>query len=203
MECLLTWCLFAQNLPEVPGDKNKLVLYGGIGAGVLVLLLLLFLLFRKGKPRVDPEAGLAEDLATYPPAPRTTGARLLVVNQPGRLRLVVLAPVGKRAVAQDGEVEGVLEQVLRGLGEVAAGDKPRVRVWPPQLSSTGFAPTFLRLTRRPDPEGQPSRWVLLAGPARAGAQPVLLGLAVHLEAPSKLGKMILDETQWPEALRIQ
>jgi hypothetical protein len=94
------------------------------------------------------------------------------MNQPARLRLVVVAPVGRKVLSAD-QVEGVLEQVLRELGAAAAGDKPRVRVWPPQLSSAGFAPTFFRLTHRPDPAGKPSRWVLLAGPARAGGQPIL------------------------------
>src|SRR5262249_44477449 len=150
-----------------------------------VLLLLLVVMFLRRKKKVDPEQGLAEDLSTYPAAPR--GQRhyeLRVMNQPVRLRLVVVAPLGKRPV---GKVDSVLEQVLRRLGEVSIDDKPRIRVWPPQLSAKGFAPTFFRLTRKPEPDGKPSRWVLLAGPARAGAVPVLLGLACTTDAPNKMG----------------
>src|SRR5262249_48232171 len=148
--------LFAK-LPSIPVPPgNNLVLIGAAAGGVLVLLLLIMLLRRKKK--VDPEGGLGEDLATLPAPP--TGHRhyqLKVMNHPARLRLVVIAPVGKKPI---GKVDSALEQVFRGLGEVSIDDKPRVRIWPPQLSVAGFAPTFFRLTKRPDADGKPSRWVL-------------------------------------------
>jgi hypothetical protein len=200
MKRLVSGSVLADLFPDLPGGQNTLLLAGG-AAAALVVLLLLVLLLRGGKRRVDPEAGLAEDLSTYPPPPKRPGdTQVAVMGQPGRLRLVVVAPVGKRPV---GEPEEVLEQVVPGLGEVAGADKPRLRVWPPQLSSQGFAPTFFRLTSRPGPEGKASRWVLLAGPARAGAVPVLLGLAVLLDAPSKLGLLTLDERRWAEVLRLR
>ncbi len=193
---LVTSC-FAR-LPDLPGGNNLLLIGGG--AAVALVLVLALIVLRGRKKKVDPEGGLAEDLSTYPPPPR--GHRhyeLRVMNQPVRLRLVVVAPVGKRPV---GKVDSVLEQVLRGLGEVSIEDKPRIRVWPPQLSAKGFAPTFFRLTKKPDPDGKPSRWVLLAGPARAGAAPVLVGLAAVTEAPTKLGLITLDELQWAEVLQV-
>jgi hypothetical protein len=188
----------APNLP-LPAGKD-LALYAGGAAGVMVLIAFVVVVFRK-KKKVDPEAGLGEDLAAIPaPGKGPRHYQLLVMNQPVRLRLVVVAPVGKKPV---GKVDSVLEQVFRGLGEVAIDDHPRVRIWPAQLSTTGFAPTFFRLTRRPDPPGKPSRWVLLAGPARAGATPVLLGLAVLADQPSKLGLVTMSETQWGEVLRVE
>src|SRR4051794_11767787 len=176
------------NLPE----GNNLLIYGAAaGGGLMLLILLLVLAFRRRKPKVDPESGMSEDLSTYPPAP--SGKRhyqLSVLNTPVRLRLVVVAPVGKRPV---GKVDSVLEQVLRGLGEVSIDDKPRIRVWPPQLSTKGFAPTFFRLTHKPEAEGKPSRWVLLAGPAKAGGTPVLLGLACVTDRPTTMGLITLTE----------
>jgi len=193
--------LFAElNLTE----GNNLLIYGGAAGGGLVVLALIFcvVLFRgKKKPPVDPEAGLSEDLSTYPPAP--SGKRhyqLSVMNTPVRLRLVAVAPVGKLPV---GKVDSVLEQVLRGLGEVSIDDKPRLRVWPPQLSTKGFAPTFFRLTHKPEPEGKPSKWVLLAGPAKAGGVPVLLGLACVTDRPTTMGLITLTEAQWNEVLRVE
>jgi hypothetical protein len=182
---------------QLPLPGGNLVLYGG-AALLLLLIVVVVLLGRKKK--IDPEAGLVEDLSTYPPAPR--GPRhyeLRVMNQAVRLRLVVVAPVGKKPV---GKVDSVLEQVFRGLGEVSIDDKPRIRVWPPQLSITGFAPTFFRLTHRPEPEGKPSRWVLLAGPARAGSTPVLLGLVCQADEPSRLGLVTVGELQWGEMLEV-
>ena len=195
-----TWADLPKLPFSVPGVPDNVAFLGAVGIGAFVVLLLLFAVMKRGK-KADPEAGLGDDLSTLPPAPK--GQRhyqLYVMNQPARLRLVVVAPVGKKTV---GKVDSALEQVFRGLGEVSFDDKPRIRIWPPQLSTTGFAPTFFRLTRSPDADGKPSRFVMLAGPARAGATPVLLGLVVEVEDRSKLGKLTMTETQWGEVLRVE
>lgn len=191
------WLLAA--VPGLPINSTTLM-YGGAAVGAVVVLLLMYFLFG-GKKASSPEDGLGEDLAKLPPVPRDERNYLLkVMNVPVRLRLVVIAPVGKKTI---GKVDSALEQILRGLGEVAIDDRPRVRIWPSQLSTTGFAPTFFRLTRKPEAEGRPSRWILLAGPARAGNMPVLLGLAVEADSVSKLGLLTMTESQWNEALRIE
>ena len=185
---------------SIPGVPDSIAFLGVVGLGALVVLLLLFKMLKGGK-KADPEAGLGEDLSTLPAAPK--GQRhyqLYVMNQPVRLRLVVIAPMGKKTV---GKVDSALEQIFRGLGEVSFDDKPRIRIWPAQLSTTGFAPTFFRLTKSPDAEGRPSRFVMLAGPARAGAMPVLLALVVEVDERSKLGKLTMTETQWGEVLRVE
>jgi hypothetical protein len=190
--------LFAAAAP-LSGDNN-LLLYGGGAAGVTVLLLLVVVVFRRRK-RPEHDEGLAENLAAIPAPPK--GPRPFVIKVrglPARLRLVVVAPAGKGEV---GKVDSVLEQVYRGLGETALADRPRVRVWPPQLSKAGFAPAFFRNARRPGPEGQPSRWVLLAGPARAGGRTVLLGLAVEADEASEMGAIVMDERDWTDVLRVE
>ena len=192
-----------QNLLQSFGTQN-LMLYGAIAVGILVLLVILIALMSRGKKRVNPEGGLDEDLSEYPPAPGQPGLRRLTVHgRPMRLRLVIVGPVGKRTIAENGAVEALLDEVLRGLGSVAQQDKPRIRIWPPQLSQQGFAPTFFRRTRCPDRAGKPSHWLLAAGPARAGGRPVLLGLAMWADDTGPMEQMILTETQWDEALQIK
>jgi hypothetical protein len=188
----------------IPGINVALsqstVLYGGIGVAV-ALVLVIFVSLRGGKKEADPEQGLEENLASLPPPPK--GQRhyqLKVMNAPVRIRLVVIAPMGKKTV---GKVDAALEEVLRGLGEASLDDKPRVRIWPAQLSAKGFANTFFRNTTSPDPEGRASRWILLAGPARAGNTPVLLGLAVLCDSPTMTGKLEMSETQWGEVLHVE
>jgi hypothetical protein len=190
-------------LPGPPLIRDNLIFYGAIGAGVLVLLVLLVWLMRGRKRPVEPESGLGEDLAEYPPPPKPGPRRVSVQGQTGRIRLVVVAPLGKRTIAQGGAVEPILNQVLRGLGDVTGHDKPRVRVWPPQLSNQGFAPTFFRLVRRPEPAGRRSRWVLLAGPARAGGQQVLVGLAVLADEANDLGNVVMQPAEWQDVLRLE
>lgn len=177
-----------------------------LGLAVLVLLALVVVLRRALRRRPqppDPEAGLREDLAAYPPAPPgPLPRRLLVQDHPARLRLVVVAPIGKEARLDAANVEPLLEHVLHNLGSLARQDRPRVRVWPAQLSHHGFAVMFQRLTTRPDPEDAPSHWTLLAGRARVGQHFLLLGLAVWTEEPTTLGRLTLEPDRWPTVLRV-
>src|SRR5262249_16082915 len=152
----------------------------------------------------DLETGLREDLGTYPPPPGKPGPRRLVIDgNPARLRLVVIAPMGKAASVDVSKAEQLLEHVNRGLGGFVEKDKPRVEGWPPQLSIEGFGNTFHRLTKAPDTEGRPTRWVLLAGQARVGKQFILLGLALLTDQTNSLGPIVMEPDHWTERLKIK
>jgi hypothetical protein len=180
------------------------VLLGAIGVGVLLLLLVVAMLRRKKPKGIDPEAGMAEDLRAYPPPPAQKAPRPLTVQgQPVRVRLVVLAPVGRQVLAADGDVQPILDKVVRGMGLAARYDQPEVRVWPLGMSNVGFTPMFFRRVLRPQPAGTPSNWILLAGEARAGAQRVLLGLALWSEQPTKMGNVAVQPDEWNELLRTE
>jgi hypothetical protein len=192
----------ADGLPDAVRDNWVL---GAIGAGVLIALAVLYrIATSRKKPHPDLEKGLREDLAGYPPPPAATGPRRLRVNGiPARLRLVVVAPPGKQhdPVAPD-DVPALLDDMLRGLGGFVKADKPRIKVWPPQLSVAGFAPTFHRLVESPDRESQTSRWVKLAGPARTRKRPVLLGLALLADEPCDFGDIHVETQEWHEVLEL-
>lgn len=195
------FCLLADETPGSPLIGNNLVFYSVVGGGLFLLLLLLLWLRRGRAAPVDPQAGLIERLADYPPA-GPGPQRLYLRGQPLRLRLVVLAPMGKRPLPADGAIEPLLDQVVRGLGDIVRQDRPRLRAWPPQLSQHGFAPTFFRLTPRPEPSGQASPWILAAGPVRAGGQQFLLGLALFADEATNEGNLIVEVHQWHELFRI-
>ena len=95
------------------------------------------------------------------------------------------------------------DDMLRGLGASAKADMPRMRVWPPQLSVAGFAPTFFRLVESPDEEGKRSSWIRVAGPVKIASHQYLLGMAFWSEEKSKLGMLNLAATEWSEHLHIQ
>jgi hypothetical protein len=175
---------------------------GAVVLGLVLLRIALNILGRKPQA-VDPERHLREDLAGFPPAPGAPGSRqLLIQGVPARLRLVVLAPAGRQNFVDPDAATDILDQVAYGLGTVAQIDKPRVCVWPPQLSHSGFAPTFFRLVTRPEPDGRPSPWILIAGPVRARGGPVLLGLACYAEKPTTAGRLTMEENQWPSVMRL-
>jgi hypothetical protein len=205
MNAILSSLLLADVLPPpgLPGSllENKPLVIGA-GAGAAVFFLLVIVWISRGKKKVDPEGGLSENLGTYPPAPADAGQRLAVQGLPGRLRLVVVAPTGKKSI-DSSDVEGLLNQVVRGLGDIARQDRPRVRIWPTQLSNQGFAPTFHRLTHRPEPAGRASPWVLLAGPAHAEGQQILLGMAFYADQANKFERLTLKPLEWGEVLAVQ
>jgi hypothetical protein len=200
-------------LPPEVRDKLPVEAWWGIFAVAALLgLLLLFTLLRAlgralfGGRRLPAELPQepVEDLATYPPPPQARGEwDLWVYHLPARLRLVVAAPAGKYADVDATAVERLLDAVLPGLGATAARDRASIRIWPPQLSKEGFAASFIRRTRRPEPDGQPSHWVLVAGKAMAGPQAVLLGLALWTDEPSNLGRVYLEPHQWFDVLRLR
>lgn len=183
--------------------NNWVLIAVGVGGLVAALILLRIAAGRK-RPHPDLERGLREDLAEYPPPPPASARRLTVNGTPARVRLVVVAPTGKhRDPITPDDVPEILDDVFRGLGKFVTADRARVRVWPPQLSVAGFAPTFHRLVESPDAGNKSSRWVKLAGPARTGQRPILLGLAVLADEPVKLGDVHVETTEWGELLQIE
>src|SRR5262245_35104201 len=201
-------------LKMLPGPAKDFLEAGGwyvvlAIAAVVVLVVAGFLLrsffglFKAKRKPFGEDDPLKENLAEYPPPPRAGPRRLLVQGYNARVRLVVLAPVGKAAKIDATKADALLEHVVRGLGAVAGQDKPRVRVWPPQLSDSGFTETFLRVVRKPEADNQASRWVLLAGRAKVGQSYVLLGLGLLTDEATNLGKLRPDADEWGDHLKLK
>jgi hypothetical protein len=138
-------------------------------------------------------------LSAAPPQDR----HLTVYHLPVRMRLVVVAPVGREDDPDATAVEKLLDQVIPGLGDIARWDHPRIRVWPAQFSNQGFTIALHRRLHKPDPEGKPSRWILVAGRAHIGRVPVMIGLALWAEKPNMIGRVNLEPHQWLDVLRLQ
>ena len=193
-----------EQLEKAKGDP-KLWIYVAVGFGVLVALFVLFKIATgRKKKHPDLERGQREDLAEYPPPPPAGSKRLTANGEPVRVRLIVICPTGK---AQDPitmeEVPELLNDVLRNLGTFIKTDKPRVKIWPTQLSVAGFAPTFHRLVESPDTGKKSSRWIKLAGPAKAGGRPILLGIALLADDACKMGDVNVGTAEWNEILRVE
>ena len=181
-----------------------------LGLGGLIILLLLWWLLKKMLGGARPnkvetfEPNLQEDLGAYPPLKPSTGDRQLrVEGVPVRMRLVVLAPAGHDQEVDADEAAAMLDRILPGLGAIYHGDKPRVKVWPRQLSYEGFAKHFHRNMLVPEPEGELSRWVLVAGRAKLGKQQIMLGLGLQAVKPTTVGKRTVDAHEWVTILRVR
>lgn len=188
-------------------EIKKLLIYGGAAIGGLAVLLILFKVMggKKKKGHKDLEKSERENLDEYPDAPpMKPGRRLVLDGLDVRVRLVVFAPVGKEKRPIDiDEVPEMLDDILRGLSGFTKTDKPRVRVWKPQLSVAGWPPTFFRLVESPDDEGKKSHWIRVAGTIKIGGNPFLLGLALYSDEINKVGTLILEPTEWVKHLQIE
>jgi hypothetical protein len=184
-----------------------LAIYGGIALVILLPLAWYKRKFLKAlvgiRPRPVKEAPkLDEVLAAYPPPPPPGSRRLLVEGIPARIRLVVVPPLGKGSFIKEEDIEELLNHLRYGLGSIARQDQAVFRVWPPQLSAHAFPAIFNRLVHSPDPEGRPSRWVLLAGPTPPRPRPLLLGMALLTDEPTTIGRMTMEPSQWVSLLQI-
>lgn len=188
-------------------EIRQWLIYGGAAAGGLIVLLVLLrsLGGKKKKGHKDLEKSQHERLAEFPPAPPAAGAKRLVLDGLDvRLRLVVFAPVGteKRPIDPD-EVPELFNDLMRGLGSFIQTDKPRIRIWPAQLSVHGWPPTFFRLVESPDEEHRKSNWVRVAGTIKIAGSPHLLGLALYTEEANKVGTVILEPPEWARRFQIE
>jgi len=179
----------------------------GFAALVALLLALGVLSFALRAFRRRPDnlgRRLEERFAEYPPLPPSTGdRRLLVEGVPVRLRLVVVAPAGTESDFDQDKIDKLLDRIVPGLGTIFLGDKPRVRIWPTQLSAEGFATHFHRNTILPKGEEQVSKWVVVAGRAKVPDCHVMLGLGLEAIKPTPLGRRTVEAHEWPSVLRVR
>jgi hypothetical protein len=71
------------------------------------------------------------------------------------------------------------------------------------LSHHGFSSLFHRCTPKPEPEGEPSRWVLVAGRVQVSRQAFLLGLGSWADEANSIGRVTLEPHQWLDVLRLK
>jgi len=150
------------------------------------------------------ESGLEEDLSEYPlPRPSTGDRQLRIEGVPCRLRLIALAPAGKADEIDEDQIPKMLNQIVPGLGDIFLADKPRVRIWPVQISYEGFAKHFHRNTKKPEEEDEPTPWVIVAGRVKIAKQQVMLGIAALAAKPTTVSRQTYDSHQWATSVKVR
>ncbi len=190
------------------GIANAVGGFGNLAGIVIGIVVVLFVVrFVRGLLKGAPagpaqEKGVKEErLADFPPPPPGQG-RLRIEGRPARLRLVVAAPVGKGEPLDIDTIEDQLEQFVYGLGAIAKQDKPRIRLWPAQLSNKGFTLTFNKMMVRPEGRGKPSRWITIAGQTAPRPRPVMLGLVVQTDEVTSVGHLTPGPDQWTSVVQV-
>lgn len=196
--------LLPEGVRDFLNGGGWLAIFAILALGVLLLIWKMFFGGRQ-QPRSSREWEKDEiELARCPmPTGSPRGRRLTVYHVPARLRLIVVAPIGKEYQVDSRGVEQLVDKIVPGLGNVVAADRPGIHVWPAQLSHQGFANTFHRCTPKPAGEDRPSRWVLLAGRAKIGKQSVLLGLGAWADEANTIGRRTLEPHEWVDVVRLE
>ncbi len=191
------------DVQDLPSGLSGPVGIAIAAVAAVIVLVILRALFRK-KKHVDPliDTTRLVDLSELPnPEGRPLGLR--VQNLPGLLGVVVFAPLGKIKPPGKDETFAVLNAIVPGLGKMARRDEPVVQTWPNQVSVTGFANTLARHLMVPGRDLTETNWCLLVGKHKRPEGLMLVGLAIGMDAPNRLGVIRLaDEMQWLQFLQV-
>lgn len=192
--------------------------WGVLGVGAVLALLWLRWLVRKlggavSRPRHKKKKRrtksvplkLKESLRQIGEAYTEEGPQQITVRGlPARLRLVVLSS-GTRKTGNLTEemLDRVLDWIKPGLAEATASDYPRVRLWPPFYSFDGFATALAANITVPEPKGEKSHWVVVAGKVQMGLAVIHVGLALYADDPNTLRNLKVPGEQWLGVLGVK
>jgi hypothetical protein len=187
-------------------QKRRLVMFaaGLIGlAIVLAILRRIMRWFRRSVPVSVVNESLVIELSALPTA-EPGATRLMVYHIPVRLAVVVIAPLGRDSdPPTHSQVPKLLDRIVPGLASALSHDQTIVKIWPRQLSATGFAPSLLRHVRLPGDKGRRTPWCLVAGRTTFNHASYAVGLALGADSPNNLGLIAVEsEHQWLDVVRM-
>jgi hypothetical protein len=95
-----------------------------------------------------------------------------------------------------------MDQIVPGLRATVAAHGTQIKLWPPQLSTQGFAHALVAEIPLPGNRGRGTPWCSLAGRFAADGRAFLAGLVMRADGANNLSLSVLErETQWLELLR--
>lgn len=194
----------------LPEDLRKYAIYVAgavVCVGSVVVLMMLAAVFRflfGRRPKKAEKKNLVENLEEYPDLKSSGGDRQLrVEGVPARLRFIAVAPAGTTSEIELDQLGKILDELLPGLGDIYKHDKPRVKVWPPQVSYQGFAHFFHNNMNTGGADGEQTRWATLAGRVKVGKKQIMVGMALQSIKPNTVGQRTLDSHEWASVLRVR
>jgi hypothetical protein len=161
---------------------------------------------RRGRRRAgEKDSPLAIDLDLVGDAFTDPGPQQITVRgQPGRLRMVILAPSPSYIGEMSPDMaDSLLDWLQPGMGELLEFDQPRKVVWPRHPSLDRFVQVFHKLVRIPESPGRRTPWLLISGSTRLGRQTVFVGLVVFLDKTDYKREIQVAREKWNEVLGLQ
>ncbi len=181
-----------------------------LGGGAIALFVIVLVVFMVLANRGAGRASAADDdlsinlLALSDTALPTAGASLEFYGTPVRLMVLVIAPAGRGQSPDRSELPKMAEHLLPGLMSLLKTHQPIFRLWPPQLSTTGFGHVFFNNLRLPGERGKGTPWCGVVGRFSIDGRPYLAGFICAAERANGLGEVTLEhEGGWLDVLRIR
>lgn len=185
--------------------EGRWAVIGLIAILTFLLILQRFMKFWNRSQSTVSDSALLEELATYAPAPPlpADAKPLVLYDLPVRIRLMVIGPLGHDAgTVQPEEVAAIVDRIVPGIYTRVVQDATRIRLWPTQLSYSGFIASFRRLSPLPADVERQQRWVLVMGKVIRNGAPIAVGMALQSTEPHTLGPVMLQHAhQWMEVMR--
>lgn len=187
---------------------------GGSAALASLLALLAILLgasavliwLRRRRPLPTAPRPLEMDLAELGsggPPPGVPALELYHVRL--RVAALVLAPAGRgHDLPPTERLPSLLDAFMPGLARVVHAHHSRIKLWPPQLSTQGFANALFAHLRLLGTPGKDSPWCAVAGRFEAEGRALLVGMLLCAAAPHNLGQFTFErQAQWLDAVRVK
>ncbi|MEO2036704.1 MAG: hypothetical protein ABGZ35_31905, partial [Planctomycetaceae bacterium] len=127
-----------------------------------------------------------------------------VRNLSSRLAAVVVAPWGSSTEAPSiGQIPSLINSFVPGLSQAIQEHDPVLKVWPRQVSKTGFGHALMRNIQIPDGKWRDSRWCLVCGPASVHEQRFVIGLVTVFDAPNSMDLIkVQNDGEWSAVVRV-
>lgn len=182
-----------------------LVLLGGAAVLTLALIVVGIVLMRRPKA-VQQEPTLPSlDLDSLPTGEIPTEPRVEIYNIRMQWAAVVVAPAGRASELPELEQLTILfDDLSPGMSAAFIQHRPKLVLWPPQLSSEGFVRSFFRHVALPGNKGRGTPWCSLAGRVESSSDSVLVGIVCRSASANSLGQILVERpSKWLDILRIR
>ena len=197
-------------LDKLQNMQGDAIFYGIVAIAALIGLGIVFKLvsglFKSGKSSGRLEDSLAIDIEKLPVGPMPQdGPVLEFYNWPVRVALVVFAPAGTGAekLSIDRWNEA-FDSIVPGLARVVNAQRPTIRIWPTQLSTSGFASKFFQHVPLPGDNGKGSVFSATAGTFVFDHRPMLVGMVFEATEPDRHGQYAVNNpNDWLGILRVK
>lgn len=187
--------------------QNTTLLWTAVAAFLFTLLVVVVRRWRRRR-RVpcDLPVDLTVDFGSLSDhGPPRDGPQLEFYHVPARVAVLVVAPIGREGTLPANEnLPELVGELLPGLAEILARDRPLVFGWPAQLSAQGFSRAFFSNVRLPGNRGRGTPWCSVAGRAELADRQYLIGIVCCTDRPNSLSQVLLDRPSgWLDVVRIR